>query len=221
MLTSPRGTVRRPGWQSPRHHATLAPKGADFNVSRASSLRKREPDAERDEHSAERPVEPGHRALPGARGGGRGPTTDHATSRFHSNPLQLKIAPSSTNASALCGASAAMNCGRKARKKSATFGFSTLVSNALREDPLHRCRGRARDTRELAMRPTSQIASPAEIDEIRAADPVHDRESRGGRGQDRREAEGCGQRMHDDPGAIPNAATAPARKPCAVPRPTM
>src|SRR4029450_10454704 len=50
--------------------------------------------------------------------------------RMHTFPsvaLKLTLAPSSTNASALCGASVAMNCGRKARKKSATFGFSTLV----------------------------------------------------------------------------------------------
>ena len=51
-----------------------------------------------------------------------------ATPRHHSVPLKMKIRPSIRKASVLCGGSAATNCGRKARKNSATFGLSALVS---------------------------------------------------------------------------------------------
>ena len=43
-------------------------------------------------------------------------------------PLEMKIRPSDRKASVLWADSAATNCGRKARKNSATFGLSTLVS---------------------------------------------------------------------------------------------
>src|SRR6478735_3883740 len=52
---------------------------------------------------------------------------DHATKRFQKTLFTLKSTPSAAKASALCGASAAMNCGTNARKKSATFGLSALV----------------------------------------------------------------------------------------------
>jgi hypothetical protein len=51
-----------------------------------------------------------------------------AIPRHHSVPLKMKIPPSSKNASVSCGESAATNCGRKARKNSATFGLSALVN---------------------------------------------------------------------------------------------
>src|SRR5579863_4217032 len=51
-----------------------------------------------------------------------------ATAIHQSVPLKMKIEPRSTKATALWGESAATNCGRKARKNSATFGFNTLVS---------------------------------------------------------------------------------------------
>ena len=50
-----------------------------------------------------------------------------ARNRHHSVPLKLKIAPSTMKASALLGAVGSMNWGTKARKNSATFGFSTFV----------------------------------------------------------------------------------------------
>src|SRR2546423_10822070 len=50
-----------------------------------------------------------------------------ATPTQKSVPLKMKIRPSSTNAAALCGESDATNCGRNARKNSATFGLSALV----------------------------------------------------------------------------------------------
>jgi hypothetical protein len=44
--------------------------------------------------------------------------------------MKMKINPSRRKAIALRGEFAATNCGRKARKNSATFGLSTLVSAA-------------------------------------------------------------------------------------------
>lgn len=42
-------------------------------------------------------------------------------------PLKLKITPRKMKASGLLGADGSMNCGTKARKNRATFGFRTLV----------------------------------------------------------------------------------------------
>ena len=42
-------------------------------------------------------------------------------------------APSTRKLKALSGAAASMNCGRKARKNSATFGLSTFVSRPWRK----------------------------------------------------------------------------------------
>src|ERR1043166_9739085 len=51
-----------------------------------------------------------------------------ATKRHQSVPLKIKTAPSSRKASGLCWEAPSTNCGRKARKNSATLGLSTLVS---------------------------------------------------------------------------------------------
>src|SRR5262249_21370001 len=52
---------------------------------------------------------------------------NHATPRHHKVPLRVNTRPSARNASTFEGASGSMNCGRKARKNSATFGLRTLV----------------------------------------------------------------------------------------------
>src|ERR1700688_3570522 len=52
---------------------------------------------------------------------------DQATSKFQIVPFKSKIAPRNRNASGLDGASDKTNCGRNARKKSATLGFKTYV----------------------------------------------------------------------------------------------
>ena len=51
----------------------------------------------------------------------------HARKRHHSVPLRMKIVPRNRKASTLLGADDSMNCGTKARKNRATFGFRTLV----------------------------------------------------------------------------------------------
>ena len=51
----------------------------------------------------------------------------------------LKMQPSAMKASALFGACGSMNCGTKARKKIATFGFSALVRK-----PCAKMRGKGR-----------------------------------------------------------------------------
>ncbi len=57
----------------------------------------------------------------------RAKATTAANPTFTAVPLTAKIEPSTTNAGSLLGVAASMNCGRKARKNSATFGFSALV----------------------------------------------------------------------------------------------
>src|ERR1700733_10242781 len=52
---------------------------------------------------------------------------DHATNRFHSVPLKSNMPPRKRNARGFEPASEATNCGRNARKNSATLGFKTLV----------------------------------------------------------------------------------------------
>src|SRR4029078_5575252 len=63
---------------------------------------------------------------------------DHATNRFHNVPFTLKTRPRKRNASGLLVAPGSTNCGRNARKNSATFGFRTLVRkpcmNTVRND---------------------------------------------------------------------------------------
>src|ERR1700722_4154951 len=54
-------------------------------------------------------------------------TVDQATSRFQIVPLKSKIAPRKRNANGFDGASDETNCGRNARKNSATLGFNMLV----------------------------------------------------------------------------------------------
>lgn len=61
---------------------------------------------------------------------------DQATNKFHSVPLISKIAPKNRNANGFDGASAMTNCGRNARKNSATLGFSTLVRRPWKKMPL-------------------------------------------------------------------------------------
>src|SRR2546426_9973556 len=51
---------------------------------------------------------------------------DQATSRFQSVPLKMNTVPRNRKASGLLGAPGSTNCGRNARKKSATFGLRTL-----------------------------------------------------------------------------------------------
>ena len=55
--------------------------------------------------------------------------------------VEVEEQPSAMNASAFDGAPASMNCGRNARKNSATFGLSTLITQRLAEDSRAR-RGR-------------------------------------------------------------------------------
>src|SRR5688500_19663912 len=74
-------------------------------------------------HVAERPEAPNCVATRAAH---------QATNRFQSVPLKLKTSPRNRKDSALLGASGAMNCGKNARKKSATLGFSTFVSKPCR-----------------------------------------------------------------------------------------
>ena len=63
---------------------------------------------------------------------------DQAMNRFHSVPLKSKMAPSSRNAAAFDGASVATNCGRNARKNSATLGFKTFVRKPWKKMPRKR-----------------------------------------------------------------------------------
>src|SRR6185503_9771811 len=56
----------------------------------------------------------------------------HARKRHHRVPLTMKRAPRKRNARTRDSASGATNCGRNARKNSATFGLSTLVSRPVR-----------------------------------------------------------------------------------------
>src|SRR6202021_4239805 len=54
---------------------------------------------------------------------------DHATNTFQAVPLMLNTTPSRGKAGIFVVLPASMNCGTKARKKSATLGFNTLVKN--------------------------------------------------------------------------------------------
>src|SRR5580693_8557094 len=60
---------------------------------------------------------------------------DQATSKFQIVPLRSKITPRNKNAAAFDGASADTNCGRNARKNSATLGFKTFVRNPWEKMP--------------------------------------------------------------------------------------
>ena len=179
-----------------RHLRYFAAMSRDFNArptarrARAARQgRRKSPPNERFSQVAARPPAASRRPTPDA---------DQATRRFHSVPLKLKMAPSSRNASALCGASASMNCGRNARKKSATLGFSTLVRN-----PCANTRGSAAGGGAVStpVRRPRQQQRHSEIDEIRGAHPLDEHE-RGRRcREDRGEAERRGQRVHDAPRA--------------------
>src|SRR5919197_3386607 len=58
------------------------------------------------------------------------PLASSATATFTTVPWTSKSRPSSTICPTAGPAAGSTNCGRKARKKSATFGFSTFVSTA-------------------------------------------------------------------------------------------
>ena len=116
-------------------------------------------------------------------------------------PLKMKIRPSAMKASALCGASAATNCGRKARKNSATLGLSTLVSapcqNTFDSEPA----SVAAAARSAACARARQQHPDADQAEIGRASPLHQRE--GGRrcGQQRRKADRAGKHVDETAGA--------------------
>src|SRR5437762_1910620 len=57
---------------------------------------------------------------------------DQATNRFQRVPLKMNTMPRNRKASGLLGAPGSTNCGRNARKKSATFGLRTLVRKPCR-----------------------------------------------------------------------------------------
>ncbi len=63
----------------------------------------------------------------------RGGETASTRAARKSPPCSTNQPPSARKASVLCGASAAMNCGSRARKKIATFGLSRLVSRPWRK----------------------------------------------------------------------------------------
>jgi len=60
---------------------------------------------------------------------------DQATNKFHIVPLKSKIAPRNKNANGFDGASDKTNCGRNARKNSATLGFKTFVRKPWKKMP--------------------------------------------------------------------------------------
>src|ERR1700730_19157873 len=60
---------------------------------------------------------------------------DQATSKFQIVPLKSKIAPRNKKANGFDGASDKTNCGRNARKNSATLGIKTFVSNPWKKMP--------------------------------------------------------------------------------------
>src|ERR1700730_9752396 len=60
---------------------------------------------------------------------------DQAISKFQIVPLKSKIAPRSRNANGFDGASDKTNCGRNARKNSATLGFKTFVRKPWKKMP--------------------------------------------------------------------------------------
>src|ERR1700676_358438 len=122
------GTENRPRGPGFGRHATTSRKAAALRPAvrfvASARLQHRDADAEIDEQSAQHAIDPAQ----GAAGLPDAPAANAATARHQSVPLKMKIRPSSAKAAALCGESAATNCGRKARKNSATFGLSRLVS---------------------------------------------------------------------------------------------
>src|ERR1700730_15160527 len=60
---------------------------------------------------------------------------DQATSKFQIVPLKSKIAPRNRNADGFDGASDKTNCGRNAKKNSATLGFKTFVRKPWKKMP--------------------------------------------------------------------------------------
>ena len=92
-----------------------------------------------------------------------------------------------------------MNCGRNARKKSATFGFSTLMTSASRKIR-HAVAGarRWRLPARVARRPHARGDEPdAGVEKIGGAAPLDDAECRSG-GREEHRQPGCrGERVHD------------------------
>src|SRR5437764_80827 len=72
-----------------------------------------------------------------------------ARNRHHAVPVAMKVIPRAMNAATLVGLVGSMNCGRKARKNNATFGFSTLVTTPCR-NAFHAWLGVASVERETA-----------------------------------------------------------------------
>src|SRR3954464_12692201 len=110
-----------------------------------------------------------------------------ATPMHHSVPLTTKIRPSTTNAAARFGESELTNCGRKARKNSATFGLSALVrapcKNTCRSETAALCasalRACACGRESNILAPIKQrYAAPAHFTRVNAPDDAASRAER-------------------------------------------
>ena len=117
------------------------------------AFERRETRGEQHEQRADGAGEPARRARH-ARGRGRPARAEsQATGRLTNRLLKLKRQPSAMNASAFDGASASMNCGRNARKNSATFGIEHVDHERFAKDPRRGGGRKQRARRRLARGP--------------------------------------------------------------------
>jgi hypothetical protein len=118
------------------------------------------------------------------------------TTSRNSRLCTTNTAPSSRKAEVLSTVPGAMNCGRKARKNKATFGFSTLVSSPMRKSCQALRGGGEVDARPRPAAPGGCAPCPRPATAGRPRRPLDGREGRRRHRQQRRQPEGRGQRMH-------------------------